>query len=157
MFLLRKCYLLDFEVWALHMSHTMYLPTLTSTTGNMASIKFINNSEFTHDFSWVVVNKGLVFRVMTPLYFPLWKISVRICGHLKKIYTCCNAHRRKYGGFHGSFVHWQCFSKCNSESVVLKNVIFYTTCWINWESVITVKLIFRCRDNLNPRMNDISH
>ena len=75
MFLLRKCYLLDFEVWALHMSHTMYLPTLTSTTGNMASIKFINNSEFTHDFSWVVVNKGLVFRVMTPLSFPLWIIN----------------------------------------------------------------------------------
>ena len=46
--------------------------TLTSTTGNMASIHFINNYDFTLDFSWAVVNKGPVFQVMTPLYPPLW-------------------------------------------------------------------------------------
>ena len=53
----------------------MNLPTMTSTPGKVAPIHFINNPELTHAFSWVVVNKGPIFWVLTPLSFPLWIIN----------------------------------------------------------------------------------
>ena len=132
MFLLRKCSLTDFDVWALQLSHTMHFPTLKSTTGNIESIHFINNSEFTHDFAWVVVNNGPIFLVNdTTILTFMDNKRCAFAAILPSTHTCSNMHLRKSGGFHDKM-----FLVFKINCVISK--IFKNT------AILSIKFFFKC-------------